>query len=80
MSLSHVLEAQERTASGTGSARAIRRADLVPAIVYGGKTEPFMVAVNKKQLDAECSTAGFFSRIITLNVNGKFTCACTCSN
>ncbi|MES2608263.1 MAG: 50S ribosomal protein L25/general stress protein Ctc [Pseudomonadota bacterium] len=72
MSLSsHVLEAQERTASGTGSARAIRRSDLVPAIVYGGTAEPFMVAVNKKQLDAECSTAGFFSRIITLNVNGK---------
>ena len=72
MSLSsHVLEAQERTASGTGSARAIRRSDLVPAIVYGGTAEPFMVAVNKKQLDAECSTAGFFSRIFTLNVNGK---------
>lgn len=71
MSLSHVLETQERTASGTGAARAIRRADLVPAIIYGGKSEPLRVAVNKKQLDAECSTAGFFSRIITLDVNGK---------
>ena len=71
MSLSHVLEAQERTASGTGAARAVRRSDLVPAIVYGGKAEPLRVAVNKKQLDAECSTTGFFSRILTLNINGK---------
>lgn len=71
MSLSHVLEAQERTASGTGAARAVRRADLVPAIVYGGKSEPLRVAVNKKQLDAECNTAGFFSRVLTLNINGK---------
>ncbi len=71
MSLSHVLEAQERTASGTGSARAIRRANLVPAIVYGGKNEPLMVAVNEKQLNTECNQTGFFSRILTLNVNGK---------
>ncbi len=71
MSLSHVLEAQERTASGTGAARAIRRADLVPAIIYGGKSEPLRVAVNKKQLDAECSTTGFFSRILNLTINGK---------
>ncbi len=71
MSLSHVLEAQERTSSGTGSARAIRRANLVPAIVYGGKSEPLMVAVNEKQLNLECNTAGFFSRVITLDVNGS---------
>ncbi|MDP3371660.1 MAG: 50S ribosomal protein L25/general stress protein Ctc [Candidatus Paracaedibacteraceae bacterium] len=71
MSLSHVLEAQERTASGTGSARAIRRANLVPAIVYGGKSEPLMVAINEKQLNLECNQTGFFSRILTLNVNGK---------
>jgi large subunit ribosomal protein L25 len=71
MSSSHVLEAQERTASGTGSARAIRRSNLIPAIVYGGKSEPFMVAVNEKQLNVECNTAGFFSRIITLDVGGK---------
>ncbi|MES2253179.1 MAG: 50S ribosomal protein L25/general stress protein Ctc [Pseudomonadota bacterium] len=71
MPLSHILEAQERTASGTGSARAIRRAHLVPAILYGGEAEPMMVAVNEKQLNKECNTAGFFSRIFTLNVNGK---------
>jgi large subunit ribosomal protein L25 len=71
MSLSHVIEAQERTASGTGSSRAIRRSNLIPAIVYGGKAEPLMVALNEKQLNAECNTTGFFSRIITLDVNGK---------
>ncbi len=71
MSTTHVLDAQERTAAGTGASRAIRRADLIPAIVYGGDTAPLMIAVNEKQLLRECMVAGFFSRIFVLKINGK---------
>jgi large subunit ribosomal protein L25 len=71
--LAHILDAQERTAAGTGVARAIRRDKMVPAIIYGGKSEPLMIAVDEKQLLKETQTAGFFSRIITLKLNNKET-------
>lgn len=71
MNTARVLEAKERTATGTGVARALRRDNMIPAIVYGGQTEPMMIAVNEKELLRETHTSGFFSRVFTLKINGK---------
>lgn len=71
MTTTHILEAHERTATGTGVARALRRENLIPAIVYGGKEEPMMIAVNEKQLLRETNTSGFFSRVITLKIDNN---------
>jgi large subunit ribosomal protein L25 len=61
----------ERTASGTGVARALRRDKMIPGIIYGGKDEPVMVAVNEKQLVKEATVSGFFSRVLTLKIDNK---------
>ncbi len=71
MNTAHVLDAQQKMANGTGVARALRRDHLVPAIVYGGSEQPMMIAVNEKQLLVETSTAGFFSRLLTLKIDNK---------
>ena len=71
MSSPRILEAKERTATGSGVARAVRREKRVPGIVYGDTKDPFMVTICQKSLLTECSRPGFFSRIMTLNVDGK---------
>lgn len=43
------LKASVRTETGKGAARRIRRADLMPAVVYGGKTEPISITTSPKE-------------------------------
>jgi large subunit ribosomal protein L25 len=71
MSAALELKAQERLSGGTGVARALRRQGMVPGIIYGDNKEPEMIAVDYKELDHECHTLAFFSRVITLNVGNK---------
>ncbi len=71
MSAALELQAQERLSSGTGVARALRRQGMIPGIVYGDNKEPEMIAVDYKELNHECHTLAFFSRVITLNVGNK---------
>src|SRR5439155_1210620 len=44
------LSVQRRDATGKGPVRRLRRAGLVPAILYGGGTEPVSLAVADPQL------------------------------
>ena len=44
------LPATVRTETGKGAARRIRRADLMPAVVYGGQSKPLSVTVSPRQL------------------------------
>jgi large subunit ribosomal protein L25 len=71
MSSATIIEAQERAKSGTGTARAIRREGMIPAIVYGNKIEPEMIAVDSKQIFRESQSAAFFSTLYTLKVNNN---------
>lgn len=73
MQLTEVFQAQERMKTTTGAARATRRLGMVPAIIYGGKEEPKMVAINCKQLLQESQKAGFFNRVYEVAV-GKNKC------
>ena len=45
-----VLAAQVRKSKGKGAARRLRRDNKVPAIFYGPKTEPVMLAVDYPEL------------------------------
>ena len=63
-----VLTAKPRVARGKGGARAARRAGLVPAIVYGGGSEPVAVSIDRHELLQEYGRGGFFSRLYELGV------------
>jgi large subunit ribosomal protein L25 len=65
------LNAQARTQSGTGGARAVRSAGMVPGIIYGNKQNPEMIAIDPKALSAECLQPGFFSKLYSVVLEGK---------
>jgi large subunit ribosomal protein L25 len=68
MKQNFVIEAESRSVQGTGASRRLRRAGLVPAIVYGGKQEPQMITVSHNELWKQLKLESFYSAIITLKV------------
>ena len=66
------LDATLRDDSGKGASRRLRReADLVPAIIYGGRKKPQMISLEYKELIKHLEHEAFYSHIIELNVEGK---------
>ena len=65
------LKVQPRENSGKGAARATRRAGLVPAVIYGNKQEPELVAIEPKDLIKQMQTKGFRTRQFELEIEGK---------
>ncbi|WP_193172741.1 50S ribosomal protein L25/general stress protein Ctc [Nisaea nitritireducens] len=65
------LSAQTRDRVGKGSARAARRAGLIPAVIYGDKKDPVSVTLNERALTKLLHQSGFFSTLIDLEVDGK---------
>lgn len=68
MSKIHVLQAEERAATGTGEARAIRRNAMVPAIIYGSGKPQVAVSLPRKELTLEYRKQGFLSHIFEINL------------
>ncbi|PBC82863.1 large subunit ribosomal protein L25 [Streptomyces sp. 2224.1] len=62
------LAAQVRTDFGKGAARRARRADLVPAVIYGHGAEPQHVAINNHALMMALKTP---NALIRLDFEGK---------
>ncbi|BCK70739.1 50S ribosomal protein L25/general stress protein Ctc [Streptomyces platensis] len=62
------LEAQVRTDFGKGAARRARRADLVPAVIYGHGAEPQHVAINNHALMMALKTP---NALLRLEFDGK---------
>lgn len=72
MSNEFELNVTVRTDLGKGASRRLRRlADLVPAIIYGEGKAPVNITIPHKDILKAVSNEAFFSRIITLNVDGK---------
>lgn len=65
------LKVKARENSGKGAARATRRAGLVPAVVYGNKQEPELIAIEPKDLLKQMQTKGFRTRQFELEIEGK---------
>lgn len=65
------LEAELRSGTGTGSARAVRRDGKIPAVVYGGTKGPEHVALNGRDLTRQYLTGRFLTTIYELKVNGS---------
>jgi large subunit ribosomal protein L25 len=72
MSETTVFTAERRPKGGRGPARALRREGKVPAIVYGGKEEPLMLAVGAKEIKRQLTTnPRFFSSLFELDLGGE---------
>jgi len=62
------IAADLREGSGTGAARAARRAGKVPGIVYGAGRENLMIQLDRDLLHREYVKAGFFNHLYKLKV------------
>jgi len=62
------LNAEFRDAEGKGASRRLRRANKVPAILYGGHREPRALALDHTRLLLMLENERFYSTIINLKV------------
>jgi large subunit ribosomal protein L25 len=62
------ITAQLRDRAGKGTARATRRAGNVPAVIYGGKKDPVLIALNTKEIEALSRKAGFTTKLMEVKV------------
>jgi len=65
------IKAEARSQVGKGSARAARRAGLVPAVIYGNKETAVSVTLNANQWRQLMHKPGIFSQLININVNNE---------
>ena len=64
------IAAQARAKAGTGAARATRRDGLVPAVIYGAKQEPSLIALDPRIVLRELTRSGWRSRLYEITVGG----------
>ncbi|WP_048860447.1 50S ribosomal protein L25/general stress protein Ctc, partial [Acidisphaera rubrifaciens] len=68
-----VLQAASRERAGKGAARATRRAGRVPAVIYGAKTAPTLIALDPRDVLKELHRGGWRSRLYQVTVDGDVT-------
>lgn len=66
------LNAEPRADSGKGASRRLRHMDMVPAIVYGGDSDPVSISLAHNQFAHELENEAIYTQIIDLHV-GKDT-------
>ncbi|UZA08037.1 50S ribosomal protein L25/general stress protein Ctc [Moraxella bovis] len=71
--MSYTLTTVARAADeqGKGSSRRLRKANLIPAIVYGGDAKPLSVSVKLNELVKALQDESFFSSVTTLAIDGN---------
>jgi len=67
-----VLNVELRERTGTGGARATRRAGLVPGVIYGGDKDPVAVAVRANEFRKALYTGKLLGHLVKVK-NGKET-------
>jgi large subunit ribosomal protein L25 len=62
--------AKKRDRAGKGGARSSRRDGLIPAVIYGDKQPPMMIAVEPKSIDSVMHREGYFNHTLKIDVEG----------
>ena len=71
MSDNTTISAEQRERVGKGSARAARRAGLVPAVIYGDKKDPVGIIMESREVTRIVHQPGIFGRLLEIEVAGK---------
>ena len=71
MSDTMTLSASKRDRAGKGSARAARRAGLIPAVIYGDRKDPLSINLDANAFKKLISTPGIFSQLLNITVDGE---------
>jgi large subunit ribosomal protein L25 len=62
------IEAEERARAGKGAARATRRAGKVPAVIYGARQAPTLIALDPRAVLRELQRPGWQSRLYEIKL------------
>ena len=65
------IKAEARSQVGKGSARAARRAGLVPAVIYGSKQSPINITLDANKWRNLMHKPGIFSQLMNIEVNNE---------
>ncbi len=71
MTVNHEIKAAGRQDTGRGASRRLRRANKVPAIIYGGSAVPENIQLDHNDVLLAARSEWFFSAILDLSVDGK---------
>jgi len=63
------LSAERRTLTGKGAARAARRMGRVPAILYGGDSDPVPISLEPRELSRALAKRGFLATLVELKMD-----------
>jgi large subunit ribosomal protein L25 len=66
-----VLNVEKRERTGTGGARATRKADLVPGVLYGGARGAIPIEIKAKDVEMALRSGKFLSHMVELNHQGE---------
>ena len=71
--MSNVFEfvAESRGQSGKSTARSLRRQGKVPAVIYGGNSEPQMLVLSHNDVLKHLDHEAVYSHVLDVNVDGK---------
>lgn len=71
MSKSYELKADKRENAGKGVARALRRENKVPAVIYGDGKAPVSISLTAKDVNLEYLKGHMFTYLCNLDVSGQ---------
>lgn len=64
------LNAQKRVLQGSGASRRLRRANIVPGIIYGGTAAPEMIEIAHNELLLALRKEAFHSSVVSIKLDG----------
>ena len=71
MAETKILAAETREKGSKGAVRSLRREGRVPAVIYGDKKSPELIAISYKDVYALYRTGTFMSHVLDVDINGK---------
>ena len=71
MSIDFSIDAEPRTDEGKGASRRLRHSGRVPAILYGGDTQPQSISLDQNRIFHDLAEEAFYSHILSLKLEGK---------
>ncbi len=70
MAKQYELSAMKRERAGKGVARALRRENKTPAVIYGDNKDPVTISISTKEANLEYNKAHMFTSICELDLEG----------
>ncbi len=63
--------AEKRERAGKGVARALRRENRIPAVIYGDHKEPVAISLSAREVNKEYNKGHMFTHLTELSVDGE---------